>query len=1253
MAKTIFNTDSEFLGTITGTSIANATGDIVTIDGFNILKRRTYAEILTDLGGPYVDLATNQYTIGGEKTFTGAVQLFNGRVGVQTPVFGGSRLGDAGFQTPAIDTQAINFKDAGQLTATAMFATAVGGSDGYTFTTKNFVDDVLVWSINGVGAATYGGVGREVESTLGLRNDFTGGQFTVLDMFNQDYDAATEVANSSGWVAIHGGGATAKEIGLWRYDTTTYTPIWELSPANIWNFGIADVQIQTNQIWHAGNFTDNSTNWNAAFGWGDHAGLYLEVDGTNAMTNNLNMGSFSITAASGITINNSIFAGSDNVIIDFDSLNVFSLGIFAEPQLRYNLDTNTWTIDAEEIVVDNDARLTDARTPLAHTHLLADVTDVTATAAELNLLDLAGLTAGWVLSADTATTASWKAPTGGGGAIGGSITDNQIAVGATTADDIEGSANLTWDLTTLLVEGAVQAEAGYVSAKRVAGTADTHITSIGNSGTANNFLVGGSTTGSTTSMDTYLRIRSIADGDLTFQENSLAHKIWHEGNLTPTDYVLKAGDVMTGDLTVNAKVLVPNAAVNDWAFRADTNDVNYSGLWFTSAGDGMLILRDSLGANTQLTYNATINGLNATGNINSEGSYYYGDSKIIAQFSDAWLRLNSGGDFTNGIYCGSSIVRTDGSLQVGGSGSMFHATTTGVVSSAISMTSVTVTGTTSLVAGNNGVQNGTFTLDKADTGGVALAYEDDYYRWRRGGAGTISGFRWDNFDSQVMKLTSSGSVLTLGTDVATTGAVHAGDFIAGNQIINYGVGRWNVSEADTAHQRCDARDDATTHARLHWYGVDSLGVTKNFRHAWYDGNNYVNIDYDADVLSFDSDTSPFELNIRSTVDCGIHIEADVGNSVETDNPYLKMSQDGDLVNITYALEGTANSAYTGSLDNQAYVLMNQSISRYSIAMNNTTAGDLRLDIDKTTGMVFNNELGTQGTWITMDSSGAGSNTGEQSAGITLGESGYKGAAAIHMTYTGDGRGYIGMGAVTAGVPQYMALKFQYTNNQIELHGNLEPMTGVDIDYQYTGGVISRSVTNTGFLEGSYNRDGSTTTSTGAIYVMGGSYHPTATDLGNMYGVGYCYGAALNGVNGDLGTTPSNQWGMYVAADGEARLWFNASAGISRQKGAAYASNHILNSDERAKNSIKDYNPDGLEILWKEFELNSEKGVYRVGVIAQDLLKTNPEFVDAGDPDNLTVKYMDLHSAALAKKDKEIEDLTARMERLELIIKELI
>lgn len=46
---------------------------------------------------------------------------------------------------------------------------------------------------------------------------------------------------------------------------------------------------------------------------------------------------------------------------------------------------------------------------LGHTHTLSQgATDVTATAAELNLLDLAGMTTGWVLRATSATTAAWS-----------------------------------------------------------------------------------------------------------------------------------------------------------------------------------------------------------------------------------------------------------------------------------------------------------------------------------------------------------------------------------------------------------------------------------------------------------------------------------------------------------------------------------------------------------------------------------------------------------------------------------------------------------------------------------------------------------------------------------------------------------------------------------------------------------------------------------------------------------------------------
>ncbi|ATD05626.1 phage tail protein [Pseudoalteromonas piscicida] len=48
-------------------------------------------------------------------------------------------------------------------------------------------------------------------------------------------------------------------------------------------------------------------------------------------------------------------------------------------------------------------------------------------------------------------------------------------------------------------------------------------------------------------------------------------------------------------------------------------------------------------------------------------------------------------------------------------------------------------------------------------------------------------------------------------------------------------------------------------------------------------------------------------------------------------------------------------------------------------------------------------------WLTLDSSSSGSENIEQAAGISIGESGRTNAASLHLTYTGDGRGWLGMG----------------------------------------------------------------------------------------------------------------------------------------------------------------------------------------------------------------------------------------------------
>jgi hypothetical protein len=74
--------------------------------------------------------------------------------------------------------------------------------------------------------------------------------------------------------------------------------------------------------------------------------------------------------------------------------------------------------------------------PLVHTHLLtAGATDVTAVASEVNLLDLSGLTVGWGLIADSATTASWQV------LPAGSI--------PTHTGEVTGDTNLSLDVTAI------------------------------------------------------------------------------------------------------------------------------------------------------------------------------------------------------------------------------------------------------------------------------------------------------------------------------------------------------------------------------------------------------------------------------------------------------------------------------------------------------------------------------------------------------------------------------------------------------------------------------------------------------------------------------------------------------------------------------------------------------------------------------------------------------------------------------------
>ena len=90
------------------------------------------------------------------------------------------------------------------------------------------------------------------------------------------------------------------------------------------------------------------------------------------------------------------------------------------------------------------------------------------------------------------------------------------------------------------------------------------------------------------------------------------------------------------------------------------------------------------------------------------------------------------------------------------------------------------------------------------------------------------------------------------------------------------------------------------------------------------------------------------------------------------------------------------------------------------------------------------------------------------------------------------------------------------------------------------------------------------------------------------------------------------------------------------QGTATATNFILSSDKTLKDNIEEIDTKHIDVSWKNFELKSEPGVKRSGVIAQELEKTNPEFVRTDKEGLKSVAYIDLLITKIAELEARLE-----------------
>ena len=141
---------------------------------------------------------------------------------------------------------------------------------------------------------------------------------------------------------------------------------------------------------------------------------------------------------------------------------------------------------------------------------------------------------------------------------------------------------------------------------------------------------------------------------------------------------------------------------------------------------------------------------------------------------------------------------------------------------------------------------------------------------------------------------------------------------------------------------------------------------------------------------------------------------------------------------------------------------------------------------------------------------------------------------------------------------------------------------------------------------------------------------------------------------DLGTYGgvSGDWATYMTMSGTAtRGWIwkagtvdSTSNNVASISGAgqltlastATATNFILSSDETLKDNIKEIDTKHIDVDWKNFELKSEPGIKRAGVIAQELEIKHPEFVRTADDGLKSVAYIDLLITKIAELEARLE-----------------
>jgi len=315
--------------------------------------------------------------------------------------------------------------------------------------------------------------------------------------------------------------------------------------------------------------------------------------------------------------------------------------------------------------------------------------------------------------------------------------------------------------------------------------------------------------------------------------------------------------------------------------------------------------------------------------------------------------------------------------------------------------------------------------------------------------------------------------------------------------------------------------------------------------------------------------------------------------------------------------------------------------------NNTTSGRYDIVVGSQTtarGMLFA-PYTTFGTRFSGWDAWIGQNTrtavGTTSSGIELASS-YTagGASALNIGFFGLNF-YTWSSSQLSGLSQGSALSLGTPKFSITGAGDLQLGGTTVIDSSRNvfaqdisvgaNGTITRSNHHSGHLEGSYNNVGNNAAKSNPIYTIGSNYNPTDAAISGMYGIGFTKKGNATFLSGFR----QSGWGLYVASDGNARVWLNAQTGVVASTAGYDVGNvNVIDSSRNIQNVPVIYGNGGSTAI----ELNH----------ATYLMLSNPEGArclylgDSGDRgnyyDNDTHYFRTAASAVIATINSSLTDL---------------